>query len=316
MKAGYFTEFGGPEVLQYGTVADPKLTTIGLIVKTRYIGLNYADIYRRRGTYHLEKQVPYIDGYEGIGEVVACGTAVQHVKVGDRVLFVDVPFANAELVAVPEARAIHVPAAISDQVAAAIGLQGLTADFLAHDLAQNQAGDRVLIHGISGGVGNLLTQLLTADGVSVDGVASTTAKQQLAYAAGAHEVFLRHSDWAATHTNYFDTVFDGVGSTLPVSLAITRRRGRIVFYGMAGGNPPKVDPIDLMSGSKSLMTGDLWDFLTDATVRQARADRLFKAVLRQAIVPTTATIYPLSAISAAHTALEQGQVAGKILLAP
>lgn len=295
MKAGYFTEFGGPEVLQYGTVADPKLTTTGLIVKTQYIGLNYADIYRRRGTYHLEKQTPYIDGYEGIGEVVACGTAVQHVKEGDRVLFVDVPFANAELVAVPEARAIHVPAAISDQVAAAIGLQGLTADFLAHDLAQNQAGDRVLIHGISGGVGNLLTQLLTADGVSVDGVASTTAKQQLAYAAGAHEVFLRHSDWAATHANYFDTVFDGVGSTLPISLAITRRRGRIVFYGMAG---------------------DLWDFLTGVTVRQARADRLFKAVLRQTIVPTTPTIYPLSAISTAHTALEQGQVAGKILLAP
>ena len=295
MKAGYFTEFGGPEVLQYGTVADPKLTTTGLIVKTQYIGLNYADIYRRRGTYHLEKQTPYIDGYEGIGEVVACGTAGQHVKEGDRVLFVDVPFANAELVAVPEARAIHVPAAISDQVAAAIGLQGLTADFLAHDLAQNQAGDRVLIHGISGGVGNLLTQLLTADGVSVDGVASTTAKQQLAYAAGAHEVFLRHSDWAATHANYFDTVFDGVGSTLPISLAITRRRGRIVFYGMAG---------------------DLWDFLTGVTVRQARADRLFKAVLRQTIVPTTPTIYPLSAISTAHTALEQGQVAGKILLAP
>ena len=85
MKAGYFTEFGGPEVLQYGTVADPKLTTTGLIVKTQYIGLNYADIYRRRGTYHLEKQTPYIDGYESNFQIVGSANSVPHLKARDPV---------------------------------------------------------------------------------------------------------------------------------------------------------------------------------------------------------------------------------------
>lgn len=313
MKALYFTKFGGPAVLQYGEVTTPPVTATTLLVKTTYIGLNYADIYRRHGAYHLEPHKPYIDGYEGLGEIAAMGEAVVGFKVGERLLFVDVPLANAELVAVPVSHAIRVPTTISDETAATIGLQGLTADFLAHDLAQ---GDQVLIHGISGGIGSLLSQILTADGVQVDGVASTPQKQALAIAAGARNVFLRQSDWATQYQSNYDTVFDGVGKTLPLSLKLTHPRGRIVFYGMAGGLPPKVDPVELMSTSKSLMTGDLWDYLMDAQARQKRADRLFQYVLRQQIVVKTPTIYSLQAGRAAHTALERGAVAGKILLKP
>ncbi len=140
MKVLYFTEFGGPAVLQYGDVAEPVVHADTLLIKPHYIGLNYADIYRRQGTYHLEAHTPYINGYEGIGKVVACGEDVTTFAVGERVLFVDVPLANAALVAVPVAHAIRVPSDLSDQVAASIGLQGLTADFLAHDLAQNHEG--------------------------------------------------------------------------------------------------------------------------------------------------------------------------------
>ncbi len=173
MKALFFNDFGDASVLQYGEVADPIVTANTVLVKTTYIGLNFADIYRRRGTYHLEKHQPYIDGYEGVGTVVAVGKQVANFKRGDRVLFVDVPFANASLVAVPADQAIKVPRAINDQQVASIGLQGMTAEFLVHDLAQNQPHDRVLIHGISGGVGQLLTQLLVANEVAVYGVAST-----------------------------------------------------------------------------------------------------------------------------------------------
>ena len=76
MKALYFTKFGGPEVLTYGTVPDPVLTPKAILVQTTYIGLNFADIYRRRGHYHLEAHRPFINGYEGIGRVVATDTAV------------------------------------------------------------------------------------------------------------------------------------------------------------------------------------------------------------------------------------------------
>ncbi|WP_282801646.1 zinc-binding dehydrogenase [Secundilactobacillus kimchicus] len=316
MKALYFESFGGPEVLRYGDVADPNVKADTLLVKTTVIGLNFADIYRRRGHYHIEQHQPYIDGYEGIGIITAIGQAVSEYEVGERVLFVDVPFANAEVVAVPVDRAIRVPATLTDEEAVTVGLQGLTADFLAHDLAQNRSGDPVLVQGISGGVGQLLAQLLVADGQVVYGVASSATKAQAAYEIGAQQVFRREDDWSSTYQNYFRTAFDGAGVTLLDSLKVTQKRGRTVFYGMAGGNPPKVDPIALMKDSKNLMTGDLWDFLDSAKSRQARADRLFHYVLTQQVQAQPAKVYALAEGAQAHRDLEAGAYAGKLLLKP
>ncbi|MCI1986068.1 MAG: zinc-binding dehydrogenase [Lactobacillus sp.] len=316
MQALYFETFGSPEVLQYGPVSDPVVAADTVLVKTTNIGLNFADIYRRRGTYHIEQRQPYIDGYEAVGRVVALGSQVHRVALGDRILAVDVPFANAELVAIPQANAIPIPADISDVAAASVGLQGLTADFLAHDLAQNKAGERVLIHGISGGVGQLLTQILVADGVAVYGVASSAQKQAIGERNGATAVFRRGTDWATTHTDWFDTVFDGVGSTLATSFAVTKHLGKVVFYGMAGGDPPPVEPVKLLAASKSLLTGDLWDYLTSSQARQTRAERLFDYLRRGQVAAPTPTIFKLRDGRAAHEALESGHSIGKILLQP
>lgn len=156
MQALYFTEFGSSAVLQYGEVPLPSLQSNEVLVKNDYIGLNFADIYRRRGTYRIQEHHPYIDGYEGAGKIVQVGKEVSSSLVGQKVLYVDVPLANAEYVAVPSTKAIILPADISPKLAATIGLQGLTADFLAHDLGDDQAGAKVFITGISGGVGQLL----------------------------------------------------------------------------------------------------------------------------------------------------------------
>ncbi|MFS8161291.1 zinc-binding dehydrogenase [Lacticaseibacillus rhamnosus] len=314
MKALFFTEFGDADVLQYGTLPDPEVGPEDVLVKTRFIGLNFADIYRRRGHYHIEKHAPYIDGYEGIGEIVKIGSAIHNLRIGERILFVDVPFANAELVCVPAAHAIRVPAAIDNATAASVGLQGLTADFLAHDLARNRPGDPVLIHGISGGVGQLLAQILIADGVQVFGVTSNDAKRKIALELGAKAVFLRHSEWATAERGHFETVFDGIGSTLPLSLSLIRHRGKVVFYGMAGGNPPKIDPLTLLNSSKSLLTGDLWDYLTGFSEREERSRRLFAYLLNDQIKVQPPTIFPLAAGKEAHEWLASGQSAGKILL--
>ncbi|KLI74609.1 NADPH quinone reductase [Lacticaseibacillus zeae DSM 20178 = KCTC 3804] len=314
MKALFFKTFGDANVLQYGTLPDPQIGSEDLLVQTHYIGLNFADIYRRRGTYHLEPHTPFIDGYEGLGQIVAIGSDVTTFTLGERVLFVDVPFANASLVRVPRDHAIRVPSAIDDKTAASIGLQGLTADFLAHDLARNHVGDRVLIHGISGGVGQLLAQMLIADGVQVAGVTSTLAKREIALKLGASRVFLRHSDWAEHERGHFDTVFDGVGVTLPLSFDLVGHRGSVVFYGMAGGLPPKIDAVKLLNQSKSLLTGDLWDYLTSFEARQTRSTRLFRYVLNGAIKVQPPTILPLADGRKAHELLESGKSTGKILL--
>src|SRR5690348_8702553 len=126
MKALIFESFGGPDVLQYKEIPDPLIKDNEILVKMKAIGLNFADIYRRKGNYHLAGTPPYILGYEGSGIVEQVGTGVTNIKIGDRIAFADVPFANAELVAVPEEKVIPLPDGISFEAASSILLQGLT----------------------------------------------------------------------------------------------------------------------------------------------------------------------------------------------
>jgi len=147
MKALYFNEFGDSTVLTYGDLPDPIIHENELLVEMVYIGLNYADIYRRKGTYHIESREPLINGYEGVGRIIQKGTSVSKFQLGETILFVDVPFANAELVAVPEENAIRIPSGLPPKLAASIGLQGLTADFLAHDLGNNVNHSKVFVMG-------------------------------------------------------------------------------------------------------------------------------------------------------------------------
>lgn len=317
MRALYFKEFGTSDVLHYGVVGDPVIGDHDLLIETSYIGLNFADIYRRRGTYHLEPHTPYINGYEGVGKIIAVGGAIPNTKIGQRVLFVDVPFANAEHVRVPQDHAIYLPDALDDKVAASIGLQGLTADFLAHDLGKDATGEKVLVTGISGGVGQILAQMLVADGLEVYGTASSPEKRELARQKGAREVFnSRSTDWTTAYQDYFATVYDGVGVTLPQSLELIRHRGKVVFFGMAGGDPAPVDPIKLLNQSKSILTGDLWDYLTSFAERQQRSERLFDYFLKGRIKISEPTIFPLAEGKAAHEFLESGKNIGKVLLQP
>lgn len=317
MNALYFEKFGDREVLQYGKIQRPKIKQDEILVKTEYIGLNFADIYRRRGEYHIEKHSPYINGYEATGVVEAVGAKVKNQQIGETVLFVDVPFANAEYVAVPSDRAIRLPATIDSKLAASVGLQGLTADFLAHDLGQNIRDEKVFITGISGGVGQLLSQILIADGLAVYGSASSAEKKSLALAHGVREVFpSRETDWVESVEGQFATVYDGVGSTLPQSLDLLKHRGKVVFFGMAGGDPIKVDPVTLMSESKSLLTGDLWDYLTSYQERKLRSERLFNYFEQGKIKISEPTIFSLADGKAAHEFLETGKSIGKVLLKP
>lgn len=317
MKALYFEQFGGSEVLQYGELPQPKIGKNDVLVKVAYIGLNFADIYRRRGEYHIEKHNPYINGYEGAGVVVEIGADVTKQKVGETVLFVDVPFANAEYVAVPSDQAIQLPAGIDSKLAASIGLQGMTADFLAHDLGKNHPDEKVFITGISGGVGQILSQMLVADGIEVYGSASSAEKQALALSHGVKEVYpSRENAWVETIEGQFATAYDGVGLTLQQSLDLIKHRGKVVFFGMAGGDPIKIDPVALMSESKSLLTGDLWDYLISYDERKTRSERLFSYFTKGQIQISEPTIFSLSEGKQAHEYLETGKSIGKVLLKP
>jgi NADPH:quinone reductase len=323
VRALVFDRFGGPDVLHIADVPDPVAASGQALVCTRAIGLNFADCYRRQGRYHLAGNPPWIAGYEASGEIVSA-PANSGFAVGDRVAFADAPFANAELVAVDVEHLIPLPDAIGFDTAAALLLQGLTAQYLIRDSHRLQADETVLVHAAAGGVGQLLVQMAKAEGAKVLALASTTGKCEAALAAGADAAMTYGDDWVARAHAFgtrsglsgVDVVYDSIGSTVHDSLRAVRTGGHVVFYGMAGGDPAPVDPRLLMDGSKSLTGGDLWNVLRTADDRRTRSNELFGRVLDGTLAVAIDARYPLADGAAAHAHLESRRALGKILLIP
>ncbi|MFT8322072.1 MAG: quinone oxidoreductase [Bacillus sp. (in: firmicutes)] len=321
MKALVFDEFGSKDVLYSKEVADPVLKPDVILLRMKAIGLNFADIYRRNGNYHLEGNPPFILGYEGAGIVEKVGEKVIGIKVGDRIAFADVPYANAELVAVPSEKSIPIPNELSYEQAASLLLQGLTAQYLAADSYSIKPGDTVLVHSAAGGVGQLLIQIAKLKGAEVIAITSTDEKAQAAKKAGADTVLFYKNNWVeqvkeATDGMGADVAYDAVGSTLNQSFASVKTGGSVVFYGMAGGEPPLIDPRMLMDTSKTLTGGDLWNVLQTKEDRLERSKQLFDWVKQGQLRIQAPTIFPLSKGADAHELLESRKSMGKILLIP
>lgn len=325
MRALQFCRFGGPEVLALGEQPVPELVPGTALVRTHAIGLNYADVYRRQGNYHLEGEPPWVLGYEAAGVIEAlvppAAKAGAHAfSVGDRVAFADVPHANAELVRAPLDRLVPVPDALGLDTAAAVLLQGLTAQYLIDDSRALKAGETVLVHAAAGGVGLLLVQLATLRGARVMALSSSDAKLAAARAAGAIETARYDGDWVAAAQAFggggVDVVYDSVGTTLWDSLAAARIGGQVVFYGMAGGEPPLIDPRRLMDQSKTVTGGDLWNILTSHEARLMRSRALFADVCNGHLTVHIAARVPLADGASAHQLLESRRTSGKVLLIP
>ncbi len=318
MHALIFETFGGPDVLQWRELPDPVPAPGQALVRMRSVGLNFADIYRRNGNYHLSGSAPWLLGYEGAGVVELAAPDDADFPVGTRVGFADMPYANAELVAVDRDKLIALPDDIAFDTAAASLLQGLTAQYLVTDSYQARQADIAVVHAAAGGVGLLLVQMLKARGARVLGIASSEVKRAAVIAAGAERA-AGYDDWvvqvsAMSAGRGADVVYDSVGRTLGDSLAAARVGGHVVFYGMAAGDPDPVDPRLLMDRSLSLTGGDLWNVLTTAAIRRERANALFADMRAGAVQPTIAARFPLSEGTKAHSFLESRAAIGKVLL--
>lgn len=305
--------------MEWREIADPEIPPGHALVKLAAAGLNFADIYRRNGNYHMDATPPWILGYEGAGTIVATAPGnAQGFRVGARVGFADAPRANAELVAVPFDKLIALPDDVGFDVAAALLLQGLTAQYLVTDSYRVRAGDWALVHAAAGGVGLLLTQMLVARGAKVIALASSEEKRAAARNAGALHALDYNGNWAESVREWSgggaDVVYESVGSTLMESLAATRTRGTVVFYGFAGGDPVPVDPRALMDRSLTLTGGDLWNVLTGPQERRSRASDLFAMWRAGQLKPTIAAQIPLRDGASGHRLLGGRTVIGKILL--
>jgi len=319
MKALTFSKFGSPNVLEYIEIPKPQIKDNEILLRNKAIGLNFADIYRRKGNYHLKGEPPFIAGYEGAGIVVESNS--EKYKVGDRIAYTDVPFANAEFIAIPETHAIPIPDNIDYLLAASVLLQGLTAYYLSNDSHRVKRGEIVLIHAASGGVGQILTQLCKSKGATVIGLSRDVNKFKTILDSKADYAIELNGNWKPkimniTNKKGVDVVFDSVGSTLMDSFEVTKDCGHIVFYGMSGGDPKPVDPRMLMDTSKTLSGGDLWSYLTTEKERKTRA-KIFFQLINDGIVKIKEPIqFKLSEGKKAHEFLENGKSSSKILLIP
>lgn len=319
MKALTFSSFGSSEVLEYNEISDPVLSTGDILIEMKSIGLNFADLMRRTGTYPMGGMAPFINGFEGAG-IVKDSNGHPEFKVGDRVAFADVPFANAELVAVPLENAITLPDEISFEIAASIMLQGLTAHYLTMDSHQIKPGETVLIHAAAGGVGQLLIQVCKTLGATVIGLASSKSKKEIALSLGADAVFLYEQDWKTNILELFpagvDVVYESIGTTMESSIAVTKIFGKVVLFGLAGGKLELGDPLGIIANSRTITGGDLWNYLTTKEERLRRSTVLFKWVTEGKVKVSPPKVFRLAEGKLAHDLMEGRHSTGKILLKP
>jgi NADPH2:quinone reductase len=318
MHALTFDRFGSADVLRWTECPDPVPGPDQVLVRMQSVGLNFADVYRRNGNYHLAGTPPWVLGYEGAGVVETPIAGDVQFPAGTRVGFADMPHANAELVAVDRDRLIPLPQDISADTAAAVLLQGLTAQYLVTDSFVVRSGDVAVVHAAAGGVGLLLVQMLKALGAVVLGIASSETKRDAVIAAGA-DVAVGYDEWvqaarSLTGGHGANVVYDSVGRTLADSMAAARIGGTVVFYGMAAGDPDPVDPRLLMDRSLTLTGGDLWNVLTGPAVRRERAAALFEQIRQGTVTPRIAARFPLRDGARAHEYLESRAATGKVLL--
>ncbi|SFB21214.1 NADPH2:quinone reductase [Amycolatopsis marina] len=313
---------GGPEVLEAGEVEVGDPGQGQLLIEVAAAGVNYIDTYQRSGLYPLD--LPTVLGLEGAGSVVAVGEGVTDFSAGDRVAWQGVPGSYAQRVLVPAASAVRVPDGVTDEVAAATLLQGITAHYLAASTHPVQDGDTVLVHAAAGGVGLLLTQLAKARGARVIGTVSTAEKESLAREAGADEVIrYTETDFAErtrelTEGDGVAAVYDGVGqSTFDGSLASLRPRGVLALFGAASGPVPPVDPQRLnAAGSVYLTRPSIGAYTRTREELDWRAGELFGAITEGTLKIRIGGTYPLAEARRAHEDLEGRRTTGKLLLLP
>ncbi len=321
-QAIFVRENGGPEVLSLEQ-HEPGPPGPGQVrVRIAAAGLNFIDVYFRAGLY--PRPLPFVLGLEGAGVVEAVGPEVQTLAAGDRVAWSSVPGSYAEAVIAPERQLVRVPDGVSEEQAAALMLQGMTAHYLVHGTRDTRPGDSALVHAAAGGVGLLLIQFLKAAGATVLGTCSSEEKAKLAREAGADQVILyTQCDFSEevrrlTDGRGVDVVYDSVGrTTFEGSLRSLRPRGLLALFGQSSGVVPAFDLSRLNPlGSLFVTRPSLAHYTATRAELEERAGHVLGAVADGTLQLRIGARFPLAQAAEAHRALEGRTTSGKVLLIP
>ncbi|MGD1148198.1 MAG: NADPH:quinone reductase [Thermoanaerobaculaceae bacterium] len=320
MKAIKVHQFGGPEVLKMEEVPTPKPGAGEVLVRIHAAGVNPYDTYMRAGTYAVKPPLPYTPGSDAAGVVEAVGKGIIRVKPGDRVYTArTLTGAYAEAALALEGQVHPIPETVSFSQGAAVWVPYGTAYHAIVQAAQARAGETVLVHGASGGVGVAAVQLARSMGLRVIGTAGTERGLELVRREGAHYAFNHHSD------GYRDEIVKASGGqgaeiilemlanvNLGHDLTLLAPRGRVVVIGSRG--EVTINPRDLMTRRASIRAFTLWG-LTDAETAEVNA-ALVAGLENGALRPVVGKELPLADAAHAHLEVMGAGAHGKIVLVP
>ncbi|KAI8564542.1 hypothetical protein RHMOL_Rhmol03G0189600 [Rhododendron molle] len=306
VKAIRVHELGGPEVLKWEDVeiGEPKEGEI--LVKNKAIGLNFVDVYFRKGVYKAST-MPFTPGREAAGVVTAVGPGLTGRKVGDVVAYAGNPMGSyAEEQILPAERVVPVPPSLDPIVAASVILKGMTVHMLVRRCFKVEPGHTVLVHAAAGGVGSLLCQWANSLGATVIGTVSTTEKAAQAKEDGCHHVIMYKEEDFVTRVNEItsgkgvDVVYDSVGKDTFQS----------------SGMPDPLPMTELAAKSLFLTRASLFSYTATRDELLQAAGEVFSNVASGILRVRINHKYPLSQVAQAHEDLEGRKTSGSVVLIP
>ena len=321
MKAIILHEHGGPEVLKLEERPTPEPGPGQALVQIAAAGVNFIEIYQREGRYKLP--LPCGIGGEGAGTVMAVAPDVTEVKPGDRVAWLDGSGSYATHAVVPAARLAPVPDGVALEQAAAVMVQGLTADVFTGRTYAVKPGDRVLVHAAAGGAGRMFCQIAAMRGATVIGTVSSEVKARVAHEAGAVEtiIYTKLDSEAEvkriTGGQGVNVVYDSVGKdTFDKSLACLAPLGHLVLFGQSSGFVPPFEIQRLAARSLTLTRPRVFDYVAKREELLRHAGQVLGWIAEGRLRVLVDRTYPLEQAAEAHIALASRQTTGKLLLIP
>ena len=314
-------QVGGPEVLHWEEVEVGEPGPGEVKLRQDAVGLNFIDVYHRTGLY--PQPLPFTPGTEGAGVIESVGPEIEGLKPGDRVGYAGPIGSYAEQRVIAADRLVKLPDSISTEQAAAIMLQGMTAEMLLRRVHQVKSGETILVHAAAGGVGLIMCQWAAALGATVIGTVGSDEKAELARAHGCtHPIVYTRQDFAAevdriTGGAKLPVVYDSVGrDTFLKSLDCLHPRGLMVSFGNASGPPDPIAPgLLAQKGSLFLTRPTLFNYIATREELEQSASALFEMVDSGKVKVEIKQRFPLREAAEAHRALEARKTTGSTVLA-
>ncbi|MEM4780541.1 MAG: NADPH:quinone oxidoreductase family protein [Halalkalicoccus sp.] len=322
MNAITIESFGDSDTMEYTEIDRPEPEDGRVLLEVRAAGINFADIMQRRGQYPGGPQPPFVPGMEVAGVVSEAGEESEFDE-GDRVVGLVGEGGYAEYAVADPRTLFPIPEGMGFEEAAGFPIQYLTAHNCLFEWGDLKGGERVLIHAAAGGVGTAAVQLASRAGAEVFGTASTQEKLDLAGDLGCdHPIGYTETDFSeeveAITDQGLDLVLDGVGGeSFAKSVAALAPFGRVVTYGVASGEPGRLETPELFFANASVIGYHLGQAMGQAP------ERVFSAVsdLTEGFVSGELSVvvgetFALAEASEAHRFIENRESRGKVVLVP